>query len=60
MLLETGKLQEMKKYLNKKEYDKKTHKKRLSKAHFRKDSQHGLSIGASKQFRRQSGNYNIS
>merc|ERR1712228_714032 len=53
-LLTTGKYIQMKKWLLKRERNAKRHKKRLSKARFRKESQRNLSIGAQQQFKKHS------
>jgi len=53
-LLETANLNQMRKFLAKKEKQAKKHKKRLSKAQFRKVSSQNLSQGAAMQFRNKS------
>merc|ERR1712083_655841 len=53
-LLTTGKYIQMKKWLLKRERNAKRHKKKLSKARFRKDTQKNLSIGAQQQFKKHS------
>jgi hypothetical protein len=54
LLLEAGKLKQMKKYLRRQEQNSKRHKRDRSKANYRRQTSKNLSHGAKAQFRRQS------
>ena len=54
LLLEAGKLKQMKKYLLRQEQSSKKHKREKSKANYRRQTSKNLSHGAKAQFRKQS------